>query len=124
VETVQDIALHQGYISTTISDFRNGDAIVSQVFAAGQVCRDQHTYRLALYFPYPPGSQLSTFQVYHIVAEVDPHWNRRTLVALILAYQPTPLEDFGILVARNRGILAKLFTDEAEGLLWLRQMAV
>lgn len=124
METLQELDLQQSYASITVTDFTNVNAVISQILEAAAYCHQEQIYRLAIYVPQSPGRLLTTFQVYRIVTQMDKNWDRRCIVAVIVGYKPSELEEFGLLVARNRGILMRLFTDADEGRLWLQQMAL
>ena len=119
MDAVQDMVIHQGYASIELTNLKAVDFVVAQLLDASQECQRHDIVRLAVYVPRVSSPEMSTLHVFQIITALVPQWNRRLHVAVILSFKPGQLEEFALLVARNRGINISMFSNENEALAWL-----
>ncbi len=119
MEALQSFDLHEGYASVDIGGPATMELLTTQILGASVACEQHDVYRLAIHAFAPSTPRLTSFDAFRLISQIEVRWNRRIRVGVIMDYEPTQVEEFGVLVALNRGIQVKLFTNSAQCLAWL-----
>lgn len=116
---LEELTLTQpSYLTFEFPNTNDVGAIRTVLDQALQTSKKQGIFRLLLHVPKRPGPAFNDLQVFRLITNLLNKWDHRIWVAVILDYQSGPLEEFGLLVAHNRGINARIFATLADALAW------
>jgi len=119
MDTAQDIIVTQDHVTLELTEVNAVDRMEAQLRDACRSCESRGIYRLIIHMPHQLGPAVNNLNLFSMVTRLVQDWNRRIRVAVVASYPYGPLEEFAMLVARNRGITVNLYTNEAEALAWL-----
>lgn len=119
MDATSEIALDQRYLTFEFDRIDLPSLVETEVRKLCQACRAHHNFRLIVQVPNRPSRAFNSLEIFHLVEKLIHEWDRRIRVAVVIGYQYGPLEEFGLLIAHNRGVNISIYESEAEALAWL-----